>query len=131
MNALSHSVNLRSLRQIHLYLGCLFAPALIFFAVSGTWQLYRLQDSTKDGSYTAPRVLQVLSAVHTNSHLPGKRALDYTPLHFFFALAAAGLVLTTALGVVMAFRVSSHALTPLLLLGGGIAIPLAVLYLYR
>jgi hypothetical protein len=119
------------LRRLHLYLGCLFAPALIFFAVSGTWQLYRLQDSAKDGSYIAPRALQALSAVHTNAHLPGKRALDYTPLHFFFVLAAAGLVLTTVLGVVMAFRSSPRVFTPILLLGGGIALPLGVLYLYR
>jgi hypothetical protein len=122
---------MRLLRRLHLYLGCLFAPALIFFAVTGTWQLYRLQDSAKDGSYTAPRALHVLSAVHTNSHLPGKRALESTPLHLFFVLAAAGLILSTVLGVVMAFRYSSSALTPLLLLAGGIAVPLAVLYLYR
>jgi hypothetical protein len=78
------------LRRLHLYLGCLFAPALIFFAVTGSWQLYRAHDSKKDHSYTAPAVLRTLSAVHMNAHLPGKRASDYTPLRVFMVSAAAG-----------------------------------------
>lgn len=59
-----------------------------------------------------PKIVRVLSAVHTDSHLPGKRASEYTPLRTFFTLAAAGLVLTTVLGVVMAFRFSRGVLTP-------------------
>jgi hypothetical protein len=119
------------LRRIHLYLGCLFAPALIFFAVTGAWQLYRMQDTKKDGSYVAPRAIQTLSAVHMNSHLPGKRASDYTPLRAFWLLTAAGLVATTALGVVMAFRFSRSALVPIAWLAAGIGIPLVILLLYR
>ncbi|MGI8481805.1 MAG: hypothetical protein ACR2MF_07065 [Chthoniobacterales bacterium] len=119
------------LRRLHLYLGCLFAPALIFFAVTGGWQLYRFHDSEKDGTYTAPQPLQVLSAIHMDSHLPGKRASQYTPLRTFFTLAAAGLVTTTLLGVVMAFRFSRTALTPLICLFAGGAIPAVILYCYR
>ena len=119
------------LRRIHLYLGCLFAPALIFFAVTGAWQLYRMQDTKKDGSYVAPPTIQTLSAVHMNSHLPGKRASDYTPLRAFWLLTAAGLVATTALGVVMAFRFSRSALVPIAWLAAGIGIPLVILLLYR
>ena len=98
---------MRRLRLIHLYLGCLFAPALIFFAVSGSWQIYRLQDTAKDGSYTAPAALKTLSAIHINQHLPGGKASNRTPLHVFALLAAIGLVTTTLLGIVMAFRVSA------------------------
>ena len=119
------------LRRIHLYLGCLFAPALIFFAVTGAWQLYRMQDTKKDGSYVALPPIQTLSAVHMNSHLPGKRASDYTPLRAFWLLTAAGLVATTALGVVMAFRFSRSALVPLAWLAAGVGIPLVILLLYR
>jgi ABC-type nitrate/sulfonate/bicarbonate transport system permease component len=119
------------LRRLHLYLGCLFAPALIFFAVSGSWQLYRLQDSAKDGSYVAPRPLQVLSAVHTNSHLPPKRASEYTPLRTFSLAAAVGLVVTTLLGVVMAFRLSQSFMAPVLCLTAGIAMPAVLLWIYR
>ncbi len=122
---------MQGLRRLHLYLGCLFAPALIFFAVSGSWQLFRAHDDEKNGSYRAPPVLKALSAVHMNSHLPGKRASVYTPLKTFSLLAAAGLILSTVLGVVMAFRFSSTAVTPALLLGAGVLIPCLILYAYR
>jgi hypothetical protein len=122
---------MRFLRRLHLYLGCLFAPALIFFAVTGAWQLYRVHDSAKDGSYVAPHPVQVLSAVHMNSHLPGKRASEYTPLRLFSLLAAVGLVVTTLLGLVMAFRFSRSTVTPLAWLITGIAVPLGILFFYR
>ncbi len=119
------------LRRLHLYLGCLFAPALILFAVSGAWQLYRFHDSKKDGSYTAPQTLRLFSAIHMDSHLPGKRAAEYTPLRIFSALAAAGLVTTTILGVVMAFRFSRSIATPLICLFAGVVIPAVILLLYH
>jgi hypothetical protein len=119
------------LRRLHLYLGCLFAPILIFFAVTGSWQLYRAHDSKKDHSYTAPPILRTLSAVHMNAHLPGKRVSDYTPLKVFLVSAAVGLTASTLLGVIMAFRFSRSALTPSLCLCAGVIIPCAILYLYR
>jgi hypothetical protein len=122
---------MQSLRQLHLYLSCLFAPALIFFAVTGAWQLYRLHDTAKDHSYVAPQSIEALSAMHMNSHLPGKRASEYTPLRTFSLLAAVGLVLTTVLGVIMAFRVSRTMLTPLFCLTSGVATPIIILLIYR
>lgn len=119
-----------SLRRLHLYLGCLFAPALIFFAVTGGWQLFRLQDTKKDGSYTAPAPLHILSAIHTNSHLPGLKASDPTPLRTFSLLAAAGLVVTATLGVVLAFRFSAKTLTPAAWLAAGVVMPAAMLYFF-
>lgn len=118
-------------RRLHLYLGCLFAPALIFFAVTGAWQLYRANDEAKDGSYTPPKMVRVLSAVHKDSHLPGKRESEYTPLRMFFTLSAAGLVFTTLLGVAMAFRFSRSAMTPLVCLSAGVLIPVLILAIYR
>lgn len=119
------------LRRIHLYLGCLFAPALILFAVTGSWQLYRMHDSTKDGSYHAPLALQTLSAIHMNSHLPGKKASVETPLRAFSLAAAIGLVVTTILGVIMAFRFARNALVPALCLVAGVAVPGVFLWIYR
>jgi uncharacterized iron-regulated membrane protein len=45
---------MRLWREIHLYLGCLFAPILIFFAVTGAWQLYRWNDNTKTATPRRP-----------------------------------------------------------------------------
>jgi len=118
------------LRRLHLYLGCLFAPVLIFFAVTGSWQLYRANDPSKDGSYVPPKPVEVLSAIHKDSHLPGKRASIYTPLRTFSVLAAAGLVVTTVLGIVMAFRLSRNAIAPSLCLLAGVAIPGVILWIY-
>ena len=119
------------LRRLHLWLGCLFAPTLIFFATTGTWQLYRAHDSKKDGSYTAPALVRTLSAVHMNSHLPGKRVTAYTPMRTFSTLAAAGLVFTTMLGIVMAYRMSRTVLAPTLCLMAGILIPVVIIAIYR
>jgi hypothetical protein len=116
---------------MHLYLGCLFAPVLIFFAVSGAWQLYRFNDDEKNGSYVAPRAIKVLSTVHKDSHLPGKGERDYTPLRTFFVAAAVGLVTTTLLGVVMAYRLSASAAGPTICLAAGVAIPLVALWMYH
>ena len=122
---------MQRLRLLHLYLGCLFAPALIFFAISGSWQVFRLQDTAKDGSYAAPAILKTLSAIHINQHLPGGKASDRTPLHAFALLSAIGLVTTTLLGVVMAFRVSRGLTAPVICLAVGIFLPVALLLFYR
>jgi hypothetical protein len=46
---------MQKLRALHLYLGCLFAPMLLFFAASGIWQTLGIH----------PRLLQRLSTIHT------------------------------------------------------------------
>ena len=118
----------RRLRRLHLYLGALFAPVLLFFAVSGAWQVFRLNDAKKDGSYTPPRALKVLSAVHknqtTNREIPQK-----TPLKFFALAACMGLVTTTLLGVTMAYRFTASPVVVTFCLILGIALPVLLLLL--
>lgn len=123
---------MKSLRRIHLYLGCVFAPALIFFAVSGAWQLFSFHVGTKDRSYQPPEAIAAISRVHQYQHLVGTEPRSgNAPLKYFFLAAAIGLVLTTVLGVVMAFRYSRSPLPVALCLGGGVALPLALLFIYR
>ena len=55
---------MKTLMRTHRYLSCFIAPAMIFFAVSGAWQAFRLHEDRKDGSYKAPAALSVLSEVH-------------------------------------------------------------------
>ena len=89
---------------MHLYLGCLFAPMLIFFCATGAWQLFGFHRGTKDGSYSPPGWLQSLSTVHQHQNLDGFG--NHTSLVFrWFALAlAVGIIATTVLGLVMAFK---------------------------
>ncbi len=122
---------MKTLRKLHLYLGSLFAPVLIFFSVTGAWQLFGFHRGTKDGSYVPPSILSALSTVHQYQHLPGTgRSLD-TPLRVFMLAAAAALVLTTILGVIMAFRFSRSPGPVLLSLPAGIAIPAGLSLIYR
>jgi ABC-type nitrate/sulfonate/bicarbonate transport system permease component len=122
---------MKSLRQLHLYLGCIFAPVLIFFAVTGAWQLFSLHRGTKDGSYVPPRAVFVLSEVHQYQHLPGASSSSGTPLRYFILAAAAGLVLTTTLGIIMAFRFTRSKASVLLCLLAGVVVPVAILLVYR
>lgn len=122
---------MKSLRQLHLYLGCVFAPVLIFFAVTGAWQLFSLHRGTKDGSYIPPRVVVVLSEVHQSQHLPGANSHSGTPLRYFILAASAGLVLSTTLGIIMAFRFARSKISVALCLFAGLVVPVAMLLLWR
>jgi ammonia channel protein AmtB len=122
---------MRFLRRFHLYLGCLFAPILIFFAVTGAWQVFDWHQSTKDGSYVAPKALRVLSSIHRDAHIPPTRRSSPAPLRYFMFVAALGLVTTTLIGVVMAYRFSREPLVATLCLTAGIVLPVALLWVYR
>ena len=122
---------MKRLRQLLLYLGCVFAPVLIFFAVTGSWQLFSLHRGMKDGSYTPPRAVVILSDVHQFQHIPPTSSNSATPLRYFMLAAACGLVLTTTLGIIMAFRFSRSKAAVLLCLVAGVAVPVALLLIYR
>lgn len=117
-----------SLRKLHLYLGCIFAPALIFLSCTGALQLYDLHESRKDGSYVAPKLLQAFGQVHKHQNLPGDARGSGRSMKIFMLLAASGLVLTTLLGILMAFRLSRSAVPVLACLATGVVLPLALLY---
>jgi len=98
------------IRTVHLYLGCLFAPMLIFFCASGAWQLFGLHRAAKkalvvpDGSYVLPEWMVSLSSVHVRQGIDGL-SNHASPAFRWFALALAlGIIATVVLGLVMAFR---------------------------
>ena len=135
---------MRRIARYHLYLGCLFAPLIMFFAVTGTWQALNLHRSLKDGSYRAPPLLVRLSEVHIRREWkpaaeteapPGTRdnnpagILPRTAFAWFAALAAAGLAVTSGLGIMLAYmRTSGARRRPALIsLTAGCLLPLAML----
>jgi hypothetical protein len=109
---------MRTLRTLHLYLGSLFAPALLLLAVSGGWQVFRLNDARKDG-YTPPAFVAALSAIHKDQVLPPARHGQGVPMQWFLLGASVGLTLTTCLGIIMAYRMTRKPVlvTALLLVG--------------
>jgi hypothetical protein len=125
------TATMKSLRSIHLFLGCLFAPMLIFFAVTGSWQLFNWQESKKDKTYVAPAALAALSFIHKDAHIPGTPGRQPTPLRYFMLATALGLVATSNIGIVMAYRFSRRPLIATVCLLAGIAIPGLLLWIYR
>jgi hypothetical protein len=107
---------MKKLRAVHLYLGCIFAPMLIFFAVSGLWQTVPI------GITQHSRIFALLSSIHT-SH--GMKIGSLTSIYMmgFVVLMALSLILNVLLGIVMAFKFG-HKRAALYSLAGGIIVPL-------
>lgn len=64
-------------RKLHLYIGVLFAPAIIFFAATGLLQVYGLHED--HGGYQAPGFIMHLASLHKDQtfalhHSPGGSA---------------------------------------------------------
>lgn len=118
---------MQRLRQIHLYLGCLFAPLLVFFALSGLWQNYFLHYSNQQDPH--PRLTHafaLLSTLHTGRSLKsaGLSNLSSGTFRFFVTAMTLSLLLTMVLGLVMAFRFGRARVATACLLTG-VAVPLA------
>jgi hypothetical protein len=121
------SVSTRSLLRFHRYAGLLVAPMVLFFAVTGTWQEFRLHQSRKDGSYKAPPALTAASDLHMAEDLPRgvNRSLAFK---LTMSAVAAVLALSTLLGIVVALRMTRPRwLAAVLLLLGAVVPPLLYL----
>src|SRR6185503_6211375 len=83
---------MQKLRSIHLYLGCIFAPMLLFFAISGIGQTLGLGGSG---------LLKALSTIHTSHQLKSGGTFLSTPVAAVFVLVmAVSLIVTTILGII-------------------------------
>jgi hypothetical protein len=119
------------IRQLHLWLGCIFAPLLIFFAITGAWQTFLLHQSSKDGTYKAPRILQQFSRVHQFQGFPihENSVRQSHPFRWFVLAMAVGFVVTDILGVVMAFKFTRERWIVWLCLVAGFILPVLLLYI--
>ena len=111
---------MQKLRSIHLYLGCIFAPLLLFFAVSGIWQTLGLHSL----------FLRKLSTIHTAARWKNGSELSSLPLRLFVIVMAVSFIVTTLLGIVMAFRFGRSRKAVFYCLALGVFIP-SVLVLLR
>lgn len=117
----------RQLRQLHHYLGVFFAPAIIFFALTGAFQVFRLQEDkgwAKIAAGAPPAVLVWGAAIHRDSGPPkvkparppeakgaaARPAAPMTPqksklpLQVFTVVMSLGLVFSSLLGIVIALN---------------------------
>ncbi len=121
---------MKKIRQIHFYLGVFFAPMIIFFALSGALQTFRLQESPKGSTYTPPSWIVRFADIHKDqraAHAPGVR--PSAPLKWFVVVMAVGLISTSLLGIYMAFKYNRDWRVVIGLIVLGFVVPIALLYL--
>jgi hypothetical protein len=142
---------LKRVRILHLYLGLLFAPSILFFSFSGVFQLFGLHES-QPGNPPPARWIATMAQVHKSQNLdvhekprgparppsarktPAAARPDAAPkenlaLKWYFCLMAVGLMVTTLLGIYMAFKYNRDRRIIWGLLAAGVVIPLLALFL--
>ena len=141
---------LMAARVWHSYAGAFFAPAILFFSITGALQTFNLHKPMP--GYHPPVALQALASMHKNQNLHVKYADDPAPktgkhakadkpddtppplssviaqwmLKVFVALVSVGLVATTALGLYMSWQTSRRR-AMLLWFAAGTVLPMLMM----
>ena len=120
---------MKLLRRLHLFLGCFFAPLLLFYVATGWYQTVTLRRNKVPGE--AEDWLGRLRSVHVDQIYPADSANAYSPLLFRVVVVtmAGALIATVILGIVLAFRSIRQRWLVCLSLGLGIALPVLCLWL--
>lgn len=121
---------MRQLRRFHTYLGVFFAPLLLFFVASGWYQVID-RDRLKDPG-EAESLIQKMRVVHTDQIYPRTGARKQASPTAFRGLVVAmscAIVVTTLLGLVLAFRGLKPQWLFWAMFAGGVAIPALLLWL--
>lgn len=130
-------------RLAHLYLSAFVAPSLVFFAVTGALQTFRLPDKP-----AAPQVLVKLARVHKDDVFapkPARKPQPAAPKHaeapkpapnpatealkWFFAVVSAGIAITTLLGFWMGIKHVKRKGAVWVLVAAGMIAPVALVLL--
>jgi hypothetical protein len=111
---------MRTLMKLHRVLASFVAPMMIFFAISGAWQVFRLHEGRKDGSYTPPAALETLSNLHKAERLAGPSGLAF---RWLLVLVAMVFLVSAVVGVVMALRITRPRWQVFVWLAAGVAVP--------
>ncbi len=147
-----HPRILRRLRQLHLWLGMLFAPAILFFAATGALQTFDFHE-TEDG-IAPPKWIATIAAIHKKQDFPKPRkpkppevvgaaasaapAPDPSaapaapkhspwPLKIFVGFMSIGLMFSTILGITIALNNRLTRRTSQIMLGAGTVLPILML----
>jgi hypothetical protein len=120
---------MRLLRRIHLYLGCFFAPLLLFYVATGWYQT--VNPDRRKGVNDSVDWISRLNRVHVEQHFPTEAARAYSTRGFrvLVVVMSVALISTLALGIILAFRTSRNAWPVWLCLGLGVLLPVLLLWL--
>ena len=139
--------------RLHFYIGMFIAPSVLFFALTGAVQLFSLHEA--HGDYRPPLLVEELSQVHKDQVFapghhhppaakpPGEaakgeaasptrepergRAISALLLKAFFLVVAAGLVVSTALGLITGLSHPRRQRAALAFVAAGLVIPIVLL----
>lgn len=143
---------MRRLRQFHRYAGVFFAPAILFFAISGGLQSFRLQQASGWDGAEPPQWMAMMGSVHIDQRLPAvepakmpaaetpkppvdpakaaarkAQAQKALPMKIFTAALAIALALSTLLGIGIALGTKSTRRVSLAMLAAGAVLPILLL----
>jgi hypothetical protein len=110
-------MNIKAMRNVHLYLGVFFAPLLLFFIITGCLQTFNLHEKHKNDNYQPPQIIKTLSEVHKDQRI-GEGRSSSKPFRYFVLLMGVGLLATTLLGIVMAFKYTASWVVWICLVAG-------------
>ncbi|HEY2710262.1 MAG TPA: hypothetical protein VGI95_19650 [Caulobacteraceae bacterium] len=136
-----------TIRRLHTYIGAFIAPSVLFFAFTGSLQLFSLHEA--HGGYTPPAVIEELGSIHKDqvlkhpkppgppdaddahaAHAGGHHGADSPPpwnvpaLKCLFLAVATGLITSTLLGLWLALTTSRRSGLVIALIAAGAALPL-------
>src|ERR1043165_6645696 len=111
---------MNKIRILHLYLGCVFAPMLLFFAITGIVQTLGLGKECE----TWLRI----STLHTAHGLKSGHELTSPAMREFAIATAVCFILTTLMGVVMAVKHGKNRRAAYACLALGIVVPVAIAF---
>jgi hypothetical protein len=140
---------MRKLRQFHLYIGVFFAPAILFFAISGGLQTFRLQQASGWDGAPPPQWMAWMGSVHIDQRKlvpepaeakkppapvdPAKvaerkaKAAKALPMKIFTGALAAALAFSVLLGAAIALSMKSTRRIATIMLVAGSVLPLVLL----
>jgi hypothetical protein len=122
---------MRILRRLHTYLGCFFAPLLLFYILTGWYQTVSHDRLKSPGD--AESLGEHLRTVHVDQIYPGNHEVSHPSSPKLFqvlvVIMAIALVITIILGVILAFRSIRKPWPILASLVLGFLVPMALLWL--
>ena len=120
---------MKHVRRWHLYLSCFFAPLLLFYVLTGWYQTFTANRNKSLGEQED--WLSKLTSIHVDQIYPSEAAQSFSPQLFqwLVALMSICLLITVALGMVLAFRSTRKTWPVWLALALGIIVPVVALAL--
>jgi hypothetical protein len=124
---------MKLIRKLHLFLGVFFTPLLVFFVATGWYQTLNPDRLKSPGE--AETLLQKFRVVHTDMIYPGEREFSRPSSPKLFqglvGVMSAAVLITTALGVYLAFKTVRGKGWVLFWLVVGLAVPVCLLWAGR